>query len=72
MGTGIAFGPYNVIIMRSITDRVTRAKLVNYALLITLNVYARRMFMYMYISVINSRRVQPVRVCVRACVRGLI
>ena len=26
MGTGIAFGPYNVIIMRSITDRVTRAK----------------------------------------------
>ena len=26
MGTGIAFRPYNVIIMRSITDRVTRAK----------------------------------------------
>ena len=26
MGTGIAFGPYNVIIMHSITDRVTRAK----------------------------------------------
>ena len=26
MGTGIAFGPYNFIIMRSITDRVTRAK----------------------------------------------
>ena len=26
MGTGIAFGPYNVIIMRSITDRVTHAK----------------------------------------------
>ena len=26
MGTGIAFGRYNVIVMRSITDRVTRAK----------------------------------------------
>ena len=26
MGTGIAFRPYNVIIIRSITDRVTRAK----------------------------------------------
>ena len=26
MRTGIAFGPYNVIIMRPITDRVTRAK----------------------------------------------
>ena len=26
MRTAIAFGPYNVIIMRSITDRVTRAK----------------------------------------------
>ena len=26
MRTAIAFGPYNVIIMHSITDRVTRAK----------------------------------------------
>ena len=28
MGTGIAFGPYNVIIMRSITDRVTALSLI--------------------------------------------